>query len=255
MVLGTSASGDNCPYPSEELRSAFVRDGFVTLRAFFSSGEVQRLIANCCSNRLQPEGSQLLPRRDPASEEQDVTDLHERICQLVKALLGENVRHVHSKLLDEKEAKLGGSWPWHQDYWYAYQCGFLFPDMANTVVALHRTTTENGALQVMKGSHKMGRLDHVLLNPKGERRDGPVAASEPVWIGADPVRVQQAVAVLEVVDCVMDPGDVLVFHANSLHRSGQTCSLHDGRALLCSCYRAAWNEQVEQTSVSGLQIA
>ena len=59
-----------------------------------------------------------------------------------------------------KDPRVGGAWEWHQDYGYWYNFGCLFPDMASCLIAVDRANRENGCLQVLKGSHRMGRLDH-----------------------------------------------------------------------------------------------
>ena len=70
------------------------------------------------------------------------------------------VCHFHSKLM-QKEPKVGGAWEWHQDYGYWYKNEFLLPDqMMSVMVAITDANKENGCLQVIKGSHKMGRIEH-----------------------------------------------------------------------------------------------
>lgn len=62
---------------------------------------------------------------------------------------------------DAKEPRVGGAWEWHQDYGYWYKNGFLYPeDMISVMVALTDATIENGCLQVLKGTHKMQRIEH-----------------------------------------------------------------------------------------------
>jgi ectoine hydroxylase len=247
MKLEKRLTGNNRDPHLRKLKSDFERDGFVVIPKFFSAREIARLQAGCENRKLQAHedeaiGVPCFSAND--AKPSDISCLRHRVLRLVRTLLNDDVRYVHSKVLDETEAPVGGSWPWHQDYWYAYQCGFLFPDMASTVIALHRTTPENGALQVVPGSHKMGRLDHVLLTMSGSCLEpgNKAAKEEHVWIGADPVRVEEVIKRLPAVSCSMDKGDILVFHANCLHRSRQNCSTQTGRALLCSSYRASWNE-------------
>ena len=61
----------------------------------------------------------------------------------------------------QKEPKVGGAWEWHQDYGYWYKNEFLFPDqMISVMVAITKANKENGCLQVIKGSHKLGRIEH-----------------------------------------------------------------------------------------------
>ena len=76
-------------------------------------------------------------------------------------LLGGEVYHYHSKMI-MKEPKVGGAWAWHQDYGYWYQNGVLFPLLTSVFIAVDRATQENGCLQVLKGSHLAGRVDHIL---------------------------------------------------------------------------------------------
>ena len=59
-----------------------------------------------------------------------------------------------------KEPFTGGAWEWHQDYGYWYNNGCLAPDLASCLIAVDRATKENGCLQVLKGSHHLGRIDH-----------------------------------------------------------------------------------------------
>ena len=43
----------------------------------------------------------------------------------------------------------------------------MFPEMASVFIPIDDCSKENGCLQILKGSHKLGRLDHSL---KGEQR-------------------------------------------------------------------------------------
>ena len=124
-----------------------------------------------------------------------------------------------------KEPYTGGAWAWHQDYGYWYNAGYLFPDMASCLIAVDRASKENGCLQVLRGSHKLGRIDHVLT---GDRD------------GADLARVDQALKHLELVYCEMQPGTALFFHGNVLHRSDQNRSPNSRWSLICA-YTAARN--------------
>ncbi len=150
----------------------------------------------------------------------------ERVVDTMEELLGGEVYHYHSKLT-AKEPRVGGAWEWHQDYGYWYENGCLFPLMASVMVALDRTTRENGCLQVLRGSHNLGRVEHKLL--EGEQ------------VGADLERVAEAKKHLETVYAEMEPGDALFFHCNTLHRSDQNRSGQRRWTLLC-CFNAARND-------------
>ena len=71
----------------------------------------------------------------------------------------------------------------------------------------------------------MGRLTHMQVGDQ---------------TGADPEHVEQALKVLDLVYCEMDPGDAVFFHCNLLHRSDQNKSDKPRWALICT-YNAAWN--------------
>jgi hypothetical protein len=154
----------------------------------------------------------------------------ERIVNRMERFLGGEVYHYHSKIT-LKEPHSGGAWEWHQDYGYWYANGCLYPDLASCFIALDRATKENGCLQVLKGSHHLGRLDHSSV---GDQR------------GADPERVAAALERLELVHCELAPGSAVIFHANLLHCSSANTSASPRWALLC-CYNAARNNPYKES--------
>ena len=58
-------------------------------------------------------------------------------------------------------------------------------------------------------------------------------------------RVREASKRLELVYVEMDPGDVLFFHSNLLHRSDQNRSEKPRWAMIC-CYNAARNDPYKE---------
>jgi ectoine hydroxylase-related dioxygenase (phytanoyl-CoA dioxygenase family) len=149
-----------------------------------------------------------------------------RVVDTMESMLGGEVYHYHSKLT-AKEPYDGGAWEWHQDYGYWYHNGCLFPYMASMMLALDHATKENGCLQVLRGSHHAGRVDHGVL--PGEQ------------VGADPRRVERMLETMELVHVEMEPGDGLFFHANVMHRSDQNRS-PNRRWTVIMCYNAARND-------------
>jgi ectoine hydroxylase len=131
-----------------------------------------------------------------------------------------------------KEPRVGGAWAWHQDYGYWYHNYCLFPKLVSVFIALDPATRANGCLQVLRGSHHLGRLDHA-------RKEGEQA-------GADPERVAQAVERLELVYCEQSPGDAIFFHSNLLHRSDRNNSDAPRWSLIC-CYNARSNSPYKET--------
>jgi hypothetical protein len=153
----------------------------------------------------------------------------------VQTLLGDGeVCHFHSKLM-QKEPKVGGAWEWHQDYGYWYKNGFLYPEaMISVMVALTEATVENGCLQVLKGTHKMGRLEHLFA---GEQQ------------GADMPFVEEALKNCERVHVELKPGDVLFFHSNLLHMSDANLS-DKPRWSLISAYNMSYNKPFREKNLS-----
>lgn len=152
------------------------------------------------------------------------------IVDSAEKILGGEVYHYHSKMI-MKEPRVGGAWTWHQDYGYWYQNGVLFPLLTSASIAVDAATKENGCLQVIKGSHHLGRIDHIL---SGEQA------------GADNDRVAEVLKRLELVHVEMDPGDTLFFHCNLLHRSDQNRSDKPRWAMIC-CYNAARNDPYKES--------
>jgi ectoine hydroxylase len=147
-----------------------------------------------------------------------------RMVDTMESLLGDEVYLYHYKMTI-KEPKVGGAWEWHQDYGYWYNNGCLFPDMASCYVAVDPATRENGCLQVIQGSNRMGRIEHGKFGDQ---------------VGADPARIELALQHLKLVPCEMEPGDALFFHCNLLHRSDQNRSDHPRWGLIC-CYNTRHN--------------
>jgi ectoine hydroxylase-related dioxygenase (phytanoyl-CoA dioxygenase family) len=157
-----------------------------------------------------------------------------RIVDRMEAFLGGEVYHYHSKMI-LKEPRVGGAWEWHQDYGYWYQNGCLFPDMASCLIAIDPATRANGCLEVLRGSHWMGRIEH-----------GRFAGQT----GADPERVEAAKQRLEHIYCEMAPGTGLFFHSNLLHASALNASEKPRWALIC-CYNAASNSPYKNSHHPG----
>ncbi len=148
-----------------------------------------------------------------------------KVVDTAEKILDDEVYHYHSKMI-LKDAKVGGAWAWHQDYGYWYQNGVLFPDLVSVFIAVDPSTKLNGCLQVIKGSHKLGRINHVLTGDQS---------------GADLERVDEILKRQELVYVEMEPGDAVFFHANTLHRSDQNKSDMSRWSLIC-CYNAKHND-------------
>jgi ectoine hydroxylase-related dioxygenase (phytanoyl-CoA dioxygenase family) len=83
---------------------------------------------------------------------------------------------------------------------------------------------------VLKGSHHIGRVDHVQSGDQA---------------GADMERVREAMKRYPLVDCVMKPGDALFFHSNLLHASARNDSDKPRWSMIC-CYNARKNDPYKE---------
>ena len=155
----------------------------------------------------------------------------QRMVDTSAALLGGPVYHFQSKLT-AKEPEVGGAWEWHQDYGYWYYNGCIRPDLLSVMVALDRTTRENGCLQIATGSHKLGRIDHTPLSPTQNE--------------VDPKRMPHILEQCPIEYCELEAGDALIFHCNAIHRSDANRSANRRWTLLI-CYNRVDNDTIIKT--------
>lgn len=195
----------------------FHENGYVIVRGFFSEAETAKLYAAALEdesmrkhaldlNDQTGKKTRLSLWYEPGDDIYGQMIRSERMVTSAASLLDSTapVCHFHTKLM-QKEPRVGGAWEWHQDYGYWYKNQFMFPDqLVSLMTALTAANKENGCLQVIKGSHKMGRVNHGFA---GEQ------------VGADMVMVNNALKTMELVYCELEPGDALIFHSNLLHRS------------------------------------
>jgi ectoine hydroxylase-related dioxygenase (phytanoyl-CoA dioxygenase family) len=97
-------------------------------------------------------------------------------------------------------------------HWRRYHYDeFLSPEGYGTaMLALAPCTVANGCLRVIKGSHRLGRLEHT--------QHGSQLQAEPVRLAEVLARCGLG-AELEEVECELNPGDIIHWHANTLHCS------------------------------------
>src|SRR6185369_4794859 len=181
---------------------AYRRDGFVLVRGMLDGEEIgllgraareDRVLDQHSFGRADGEGGtvRLSLWNHPTDTIYGMVARSESIVGSAEKILEGEVYHYHSKMI-MKDPRVGGAWTWHQDYGYWYQNGVLFPLLTSAYIAIDPSTRENGCLQVVKRSHELGRIEHVLT---GEQA------------GADNDRVQEILKKLDLVHVEMDPGD------------------------------------------------
>ena len=221
---------------TDEQAARYHADGSVLARAFFDAEETDLLrraakedheLDRRAFGRADGEGGavRLSLWNHPGDGVYGMIARCERVVRSAEKLLGGEVYHYHSKMV-MKDPKVGGAWAWHQDYGYWYGNGVLWPLLTSVFIAVDPCTRANGCLQVIRGSHECGRIDHVLT---GEQA------------GADRERVGELLKRMPLDYVEMAPGDALFFHPNLLHRSDQNRSDTPRWAMIC-CYNAARND-------------
>lgn len=218
---------------TEEMMKDFSRDGYIIVKSLLSHEELNKLqgalenddgVVKHSFNRDDGHGrqSRLCLWNQPGNDITGMLARCEKVAGTMEELLGGEVYHYHTKLI-MKEAHTGGSFVWHQDYGYWYKNGCLFPNMGTVFIAIDKCDKENGCLQVLKGSHLAGRVEHVAV---GEQN------------GADLERVNELKKIMPLIHVELDPGDALFFHCNVLHTSDQNRSNRRRWAFLISYNRA-----------------
>ena len=217
-------------------QAQFAQDGFILVRTLFDAEEMDLLLrigkadqekAQMIRAALDAEGRESKIWLTSETERQDIYNgfCHgRRIVDTMEKLMGDEIYLYHYKMM-VKEPRVGGAWEWHQDYGYWYNNNCLYPDMASCYIAVDRAHKGNGCLQVLRGSHRLGRIEHGKFGTQ---------------VGANPERVALAEKHLERIYCEMNPGDALFFHANLLHRSDPNESEDPRWSLIC-CYNTRHN--------------
>ena len=225
--------------------SAYQKDGFLIVRDFFNKEEIEKLYDTAIHDAMVSKhainvndstgkSSKLSLWYKPGDDVYGLLTRSGRMVNSANQLLEGNsaVCHYHSKLM-QKEPRVGGAWEWHQDYGYWYKNEFLFPEqMLSVMIAITDANKENGCLQVIKGSHKMGRVEHGF---SGEQ------------VGASQRFVELALKTMEHIFVELKAGDALFFHSNLLHRSEANLS-DNARWSLISCYNRETNIGYQESS-------
>ena len=219
-------------------KQQFEQLGYILVQGLFSPAEIAGLtavaktdqqLANEAYGKRDASGAEtkLAVRNDLEESPYSAVVRSERVAKTMESLLDDEIYHYHHKMM-LKEPKVGGAWEWHQDYGYWYENGCLYPDMASCLIAVDTASKANGCLQVLEGSHKIGRINHVKIGDQ---------------VQADPERVAAARKHLRLAYCEMHPGDALFFHSNLLHRSDANTSDHPRWSLIC-CYNTKHNDPI-----------
>lgn len=194
--------------------SAYSRDGYIVRKNLLRSKEVA-LVRDRARASIEPEireGKTGIVKTLTKSEEDEYGFLgrDQRLVALAQDVIGKPIyRYRHTFIPNV------GADDWHQDFAWAFASGFLAP-LPTICVPLDTATRQNSCLRVLKGSHKLGRLncnvDHSV----------------------DKEQLVAALKRFEVVYVEMDAGDVMVFDGNLLH--GTESNRMDTRLWRYECF-------------------
>ena len=237
-----------------EQTASYHKDGYVIVKNFLSKQEIDKLYGIATGddtlqkyafdlNDQSGKKTKLTLWYTPGNDAYGLLTKSKRMVDNASLLMDGTapVCHFHSKLM-QKEPRVGGAWEWHQDYGYWYKNEFLLPDqMISIMVAITDANKQNGCLQVIGGSHKMGRIEHGFA---GEQ------------VGASQHYVDLALKTMPLVYVEISAGDALFFHPNTLHRSEANLSDKPRWSLIAVYNRSSnvpYNEP-SQSSIVPLQV-
>jgi ectoine hydroxylase-related dioxygenase (phytanoyl-CoA dioxygenase family) len=143
----------------------FWEDGFIFLDGVIPDDEIEPLREACRSPEIVAQGERDdnpnrtihyldITARHPAFLE---LCLQPAIVEKVKSLIGEDIQLQHSKLAAQATNKGKGGFAWHQDFAFLPHTN---TDLVAVMVMLDDATPENGCMSMVKGSHRLGLLEH-----------------------------------------------------------------------------------------------
>ena len=212
---------------SDDEIARFWEDGFVIVEDVFTPADVDALrrvtedpaIQRDLEKRRADERVvHLIPlttRHDAFKELARDPRLTERVAKLI----GDDIQLSNSKLATKPLRKGAGAFQWHQDFAYYTHTNF---DLLTVSVGLDDSTPQNGGMYAVKGSHKLGLLDHF--------QDGWMigACVETKYWEEEPEKV---------VPLMSRAGGITIHHCLTLHSSPVNQS-GEPRRLVVFQYRA-----------------
>lgn len=228
-----------------DLRTRFHRDGYVALPNFLVGDELADLITQVdrfiddVVPRLPAEHVFLENRNDPTTLKQ-IQHMGDHDPWFHDLFTGSRFREVAEVLLDgpvvpknmqyfNKPPERGQATPPHQDGYYF----MLEPCEAVTMwFALEAADEENGCVRYVKGSHQLGMREHARTQTLG-------FSQGIVNYPSDADRENE-------VALPVQPGDLLVHHALTIHRAdGNRSATRNRRALGFIYYSQRAREDAE----------
>jgi hypothetical protein len=160
-----------------------------------------------------------------------------RLLRLIEPLIGNDVKQIINQITWKPAGSAHSGYAYHQD------CRFRRPKSAfrnlgtsyvQTAIAIDPHRPENGCLRIYPGSHKLGDVRLGVERSTLESECDDVQLRER---GLDPS---------QVVDLLLEPGDVALWTPYTIHGSHRNGSTIDRRVLLngyvaaANCDRGEW---------------
>ena len=164
---------------------------------------------------------------------------------LLEGLLGRDIKQVAQQLHWKPPGVNVSGYRFHQDIRFRQGSDIdkIAASTVTTGLAVDRATKENGCLQVVPGSHKLGYLGLSDDSNDGMLMKGLTAEEELRSAGIDPA---------DIVDLELEPGDLAVWGLLTVHGSAPNKSAHDRAFLLSSYVQAEHSERGEWAFRNGV---
>ena len=200
-------------------------EGYAIVKSFFSEPEV--LDINRSVDNLQPKA--FIPYTNTPLGygnllgDENFKQIYENntISRFCKDFLTENFTFNHL-IVHNKPAWVGIGHEWHQEsinirsFAPGLEWNNSWKDFVQVFIPLDRHSLENGCLKIIPGSHKLGLLEHedIVAGHFGHKRR--IKESE----------LERALESSYILNCELEPGDLLVFnhliaHGSSNNNSGK----------------------------------
>lgn len=221
----------------------FDRDGFLVFPNLFSPSEVAVLRQEV--GRLSRVDSEEVVREHTGGV-RSIFRVHEsdgatrspafralvrtpRVLRPVQQVLRDDEIYVYHTKINTKPAIEGTVWQWHQDYGSWKRDGCPRNTMATFNVMMTDTTEMGGALYIIPGSHKLGRIEPVYDE----------STSYKFWALPKDRMIEVLRSSPEPVAVTGRAGTGVLFHCETLHASGHNLSAEDRWHIYVSCNTVA----------------
>jgi len=222
---------------SQEQLTSYLENGFLRVPSVFTPEEMSVLNADCYAivsserahsdgnvSELNSEATRVSFGIDLDSDAVAAVVRVPRILDPVHQVLGDRV-YLFQTRINAKMGRLGEGYPWHTDFanWIndGVQHGSI-NDMITISVLLTESTPENGALQVVPGSHRhgVGDLYFDTESVGYQSYNAPESYVHKVLSDTDPVYIEG------------QPGDIVLFAPEIMHGSEENHSDVDRMYLM-----------------------